>query len=65
MRLLDGISDSMDMNLGKLQEVGRDRESLVCCSPWGRKELGTTEPLNSNNNPKRGTVLGTLLVRTV
>ena len=19
---------------------------LACCSPWGRKELGTTEPLN-------------------
>ena len=25
--------------------------SLVCCSPWGRKESGTTEPLNNN---KRG-----------
>ena len=22
--------------------------SLVCCSPWGRKESGTTERLNSN-----------------
>ena len=27
MRLLGGIPDSMDMNLGKLQEVGRDREA--------------------------------------
>ena len=43
MRLLDGISDSMDMNLGKLQEVGRDRESLVCCSPWAHTESDTTE----------------------
>ena len=23
--------------------------SLVCCSPWGRKELDTTEQLNNNN----------------
>ena len=24
-------------------------ESLACCSPWGHKELGTTEWLNSNS----------------
>ena len=23
--------------------VADGRESLVCCSPWGRKELDTTE----------------------
>ena len=27
MRCLDGISDAMDMNLGKLQEMVRDREA--------------------------------------
>ena len=27
MKRLDGITDSMDMNLGKLQEVVRDREA--------------------------------------
>ena len=27
MRWLDGISDAMNMNLGKLQEIVRDREA--------------------------------------
>ena len=27
MRWLDGISDAMDMNLGKLQEMVKDREA--------------------------------------
>ena len=39
MRWLDGIIDSMDMNLSQLQEWG----SLICYSPWGYKELDTTE----------------------
>ena len=29
--------------------VGDGQGSLECCSPWGCKELDTTEWLNSNN----------------
>ena len=28
------------------QALGACLGSLVCCSPWGRKELDTTERLN-------------------
>ena len=45
MRWLDGITDSMDMSLSKLG-VGDGQGSLVCCRPWGHKELDTTEQLN-------------------
>ena len=46
MRWLDGITDSMDMNLSKLREFVIRQGSLACCSPWGRKVLDTTERLN-------------------
>ena len=42
MRWLDGITDSMDMSLSKLQEIVKDRETLQCCILWGCKELDTT-----------------------
>ena len=41
MRWLDGIIDSMDMNLSKLWD-SEGQGSLACCSAWGRKESDTT-----------------------
>ena len=46
MRWLDGITDLMDMSLSKLRELVEGQGSLACCSPWGHKELDTTEQLN-------------------
>ena len=43
-RLLDGITNSMDMSLSKLREFGQG--GLACCNPWGHKESDMTEQLN-------------------
>ena len=50
MKWLDGITNSMNMSLSKLQEIVKDREGQACSSPWGHKELDMTQQLNNNNN---------------
>ena len=40
-RWLDGIADEHEFE--QALGVGDGQGSLVCCSPWGRKESDTTE----------------------
>ena len=47
---MDGITELMDMslskllmNLSQLLGVPEGQGGLVCCSPWHRNELDTTE----------------------
>ena len=43
----------------EFEQTSEDSErqgSLVCCSPWGRKELDTTEWLNINRAPSKASV---------
>ena len=51
-----GVTDAMDMNLGKLQEMLRDRE-VWCASVHGvtkRHDLDTDKPLICGNFKKAG-----------
>ena len=47
MRLLDDITDSMNMNLIKLWEIVEGQKAWhATVSPWGHKESDMTEQLN-------------------
>ena len=45
---MDGITNSMDMNLGELRD-GEGWGGQVPCSPWGRQESDMTGWLNNDN----------------
>ena len=44
MRWLDGIIDSMEMSLSKLQDMGKDREAWRAAVHGVSKELGRCSP---------------------
>ena len=46
MRWLDGITNSMDMGLGRFRQLVMDQGGLACCGSWGSKESDATERLN-------------------
>ena len=48
MRLLDGIIDSMDMSLSKIQELVMDREAWHTTVHGVAKELEMTDRLNNS-----------------
>ena len=45
MRCLNGITESLDVNLSKLLELVKDRKPR-CCNPGDGKKSDTTEWLN-------------------
>ena len=53
MRWFYGITDSMDTESEQTLGNSEGQGSPECCSPWGHKELDTTQQVNNNNDKSR------------
>ena len=53
MRWFYGITDSMDTESEQTLGDSEGQGSPECCSPWGHKELDTTQQVNNNNDKSR------------
>ena len=58
--MVDGITNSVDMSLSKLQEMVKDRKDLCAavCSPWGLHRVGhnwATEQKQQNTHKQKHT----------
>ena len=49
VRWLGGITDSMGHEFEQAPGDGEGQRSLVCCSPWGHKELNMTGQMSNGN----------------
>ena len=61
MRRLDGITNALNMNLGKLWEMVRNREA-PSAAVHGVKELVTTGRLNNNINLRESTEFNQIVI---